>query len=465
MNRNAAYLLGARLISAGTTLVLLAYVGHTQGGAALGVAGVGLAMGALLSAITDAGTASLLIREGAREPRDLGRLLVGMTLWRLIALPVAASALWFVIHATISTRPDAVFLVALGLAVQQFAELTRAVFIARQEMHVSSLHSAAENVTWLLATAGMLAAGTSLEAAFAGGLAVFIVSTLVGVALTYAYGVRMEIPVLSDLRRLLREAAPFAAFMIVGVAYSRIDALLVGALIPVGALAAAGAYFSAARLLAGLEYIPEAISRASYPRLAKAFQMGTDRLAAELRPDVAFLIIVGLPIPFVMFIGGSWLMTGVFGPDVGPYAWLVVPLSAVLPLRFLAHLFGMALTSTDAQVRRVIAVLAALGLVLILDVIFIPRIGVAGAVLGSITASSVVFLVYLTQVLERTGALALLPLVVRCLAVAAFTTMFAYVLEPVVGPPAAGAILLGTYLIALIALGDIRLPTGRLRWA
>lgn len=464
MTRNASYLLLARLVSAASTLVLLAYVGHSLGGAALGVVGVGLAMGALLSAITDAGSASLLIREGAREPRDLGRLFVAMSIWRIVALPIAALLLWLVISATISTRPMAVFLVALGLAVQQFAELTRAVFIARQEMHISSIHGALENTCWLLLTVSLLASGRSLEVAFGAGVLVFVTSTVLGVAVNRWYGLReMAIPPRTDLVRLLRSAAPFAAFMIVGIAYSRIDALLIGALIPTGALVAAGAYVSATRLLAGFEYIPEAVSRASFPRLATAFKEGPERLTAELRPDVAFLLILGIPIPFLMAVAGSSLMMIIFGPEIAPYAWLVVPLGAVVPLRFLAHLFGMTLTSSDSQGRRVYAVVAALGLVLVLDVLLVPVIGVAGAVVGSLAASIVVFSVYLSQVVHRVGSFRLTALVARCLALAGFLTAAALMIRATIGPGPAAGILIGGYLLGLLLTGDINLPRAALR--
>jgi O-antigen/teichoic acid export membrane protein len=464
VKRNAAFLLAARLISAGTTLALLSYVGHTQGGAALGVLGVGLAMGALLSAITDTGTASLLIREGAREPRDLGRLLVAMAIWRVVLLPIAAGALWFTIAATISTRPTAVFLVALGLAVQQFSELTRAVFVARQDMHVSSLHSAAENLCWLLVTVGLLAGGASLEMAFGAGVLVFVASTAVGISLIVIYHVPdLEIPALADLRRLFRELAPFAAFMVVGVAYSGIDTLLVGALVPVGALPVAGAYASAARLLAGLEYIPEAVSRASYPRLATAFIAGHGQLLAELRPSISFLIVVGLPLPFAMLVAGPWLMVALFGRDVAQFAWIVIPLSAVLPLRFLAYLFGMTLTSSNAQERRVAAVLVALGLVLVLDLLLIPRIGVAGAVVGSVAASIAVFAVYATQVTHHAAGIDVGPLVARCFAVVVVATLLGLALRAIVGPPLAALLMMAAYCAGLMILGDIRLPRGRLR--
>lgn len=437
MRRNALALLGARLVSALTTLVLLMYLGHTQGGEALGVGGVGLALGVLLSAVADSGTASLMIREGARDPRMLGRLLVTMSIWRLSVIPVAAIVMWFAIAQTISTRPAAVFLLALGLVVQQFAELTRAVFIARQEMHVSSLHSAVENGIWLVVVLGSLAAGASLELAFAAGVAVFAVSTVVGFGLVVQSGTRpLVLPQRALVSTLARQLGPFAAFVIVGVAYSRVDTLLLGALLPTGALVAVGAYFSAVRLLAATEYVPEAVARASYPRLAMAYRVDRDAVVTELRPAAALLVILGMPVPLLAFVAGPWLMTALFGPDVAPHAWLVVPLAAAVPLRFLSHLFGMALTSTDAQGRRVFAVVIALALVLVIDLVLIPRIGIMGAVVGSVAASVCVFAVYAVPVIRYVGHMGLLSRAAPYLLATAGLAVAGVAVVPIIGPPA-----------------------------
>ena len=457
MSRNSGLLLVARLVSAATTLVLLMYVGHARGGEALGLTGLGLAIGALLSALTDAGTGSLLIREGAREPRFLGRLLLAMSLWRLAIIPIVGGLLWVALRIMGIDQPGAVFLLAIGLVIQQFAELARAVFIARQEMQISSAHSLVENVVWIGAIIGVLMTGASLEAGFAAGVAVLLASAAVGMLLARARGTgRLALPRVSEARSLLSRMGPFAAFMIVGVAYTRIDTLLVGALVPGEAVLAAGAYFSSVRLIAALEYVPEAVARAIYPRLSTSYRAGPARMAVDLRPAAAFLAAVSAPIPVVMLAIGPWLMVTLFGAGVESHAWLIVPLSVVVPLRYLSHLFGMALTSSDAQGRRAVAVLVALALVLALDVMLIPLIGIMGAVIGSVAASSVVFVVYLAQLIGMVPGASLLPLVVRHVVLAAAAWLIGAVLAPPFGPVLAAGIALAAYVSLLAITGGIR---------
>lgn len=403
MKRNAAYLLGARVVSAVTTLLLLSYLGRSHGGEALGVAGIGLALGAVLAALTDAGSGSLLIREGAREPRRLAMLLGATAAWRLMIIPVAVGALWVILGWAVPDHRSAVALLATGLAIQQLAELTRGVFIAREQMVVSSVHSIVENIAWLVAIVLALQVGASLELAFALGVAVFGASTAVGVALCIATGAGPRVPDAELVRRLVRVAGPFAAFMIAGVAYSRLDTFLVAALLPVGAITAAGAYFSAMRIIGGLEYVADAVARASFPRLVITHRDRPSDMPAELTSAARFLIAVSVPLPGVVWAVGPALMVLLFGSSTEPYAWVIVPLAAIVPLRFLSYLFGMTLTSTDAQGRRAAAAFVAIVVVLVVDIALIPSVGIAGAVVGSVLASLTVLAIYTVSMARMLG--------------------------------------------------------------
>jgi O-antigen/teichoic acid export membrane protein len=142
-----------------------------------------------------------------------------------------------------------------------------------------------------------------------------------------------------------------------------------------------------------------------------------------------------------MFVAGPWLMTTMFGAEVAPYAWIVVPLGVVVPLRFLSHLFGMALTSTDAQGRRVFAVVLALGLVLSLDIVLIPWLGIAGAVIGSLAASLCVFVVYAVPVVRHAGEMGLVGIGFRYLLLVLAFGMIGTMLEPRLGPLATVALI------------------------
>jgi O-antigen/teichoic acid export membrane protein len=243
-------------------------------------------------------------------------------------------------------------------------------------------------------------------------------------------------------------ARPFAAFMVAGTAYSRVDTVLVGFLAPVGAVAAAGAYFSAMRVVAGLEYIADSLARASFPRLAVTYRDRPSELLLEVMATARALTLISAPIPAVVWAVGPDLMVAVFGAGVAPYAWLIIPLAAILPMRFLSYLFGMTLTSSDAQGRRALAAVAAIGVVMVVDFALIPTYGVTGAVVGSVLASLVVLAVYTRSIAGMLDSPVPLRLVAEAAAISLVLVALVVALAHPLGRPAAAMAVLFAYAAA-----------------
>ncbi len=457
MRRNAALLLVARLTSAGTTLAVLAVVGRLVGAEALGAVGVGVALGSVAAAISDGGTASLLVREAARRPEVAGRLLGAGLLVRVVTIPL--TLLLVAVAATVVARDSVptIVLVAAGVVGQQTAELLRSVFNADQRMHVSATHATIENLVWLATIVIALAAGWPLDRTFVLALGVWIGSVAVGLLLADRLaGVRPRLPDRTELRSLAGSAGPFAAFNVIGVAYSRIDTFLVAALLPGAALAAAGAYFSASRLVAAFEYLPEAVSRALYPELARRSVHDRASASTLLGRAARPLLVVGAAVPAVLIVGGGWLMDTLFGADAALAGPIIGALSLAIPVRFLGYLFGIALTSSDAQGRRVAAAGVALAIVLVIDIAFIPIVGLAAPIVAALGASVAVLALYATFVRRQLGATGIpASTAAACAGLSAGATVVGILLSPVVGPPVAAAVTLVAYA-AVVAAGPLR---------
>jgi O-antigen/teichoic acid export membrane protein len=457
---NAALLLAARVVSALATLAVLVLVGRYRGAEALGLVGVGLAIGGIVGTLTDAGTSSLLVREASRDQALTGRLLVAFASWRLVVVPLALAGVWALLPLAYPGRPVAILLAAATLALQYFSELTRAPFLARQWMLPSSLHSIAENLGWLAVVTVSLAAGGPLEVALLAGVALVAAFIVAGLALDVVLlGVAPALPTIADVSRLARDAAPFAAFaVLLAMTAGRIDTVLVSSLVPASGLVAAGAYFTATRLVGAFEYLPEAVSRALYPALARAFISERTRIGELLRPAAAFLLFLGTPVPFAMFIAGALPITVLLGPSYAPYGWLIVGLAIVVPFRYLAYLFGVALTGSDAQGRRVLAVGAALAVTVLVDVALLPLIGVAGAIVGALTGSLVALAAYVRDIRQRFGAIGLFRPLAEALGCSIAATAGALGIRAVAGELAALAAFGAIYavLVAMLRAGRRR---------
>ncbi|MEO8273798.1 MAG: oligosaccharide flippase family protein, partial [Chloroflexota bacterium] len=399
MRRNAGLLLAARVVSAGTTLVVLAFVAQLRGADALGAVGIGFAIGGIGAAFSDLGTSSLLVREAARRPAESGLMLGGGLAVRAVTLPLALLGAWLVGVAVAPGSVGVVVLAAAGLMLQQTAELTRSVFAAQQRMTISSSHSMVENLVWLGVVWTGLAAGIPLGVVFAWGLAVFVGSVAVGLVLDATLAkATPRMPDRIALASLLRLAAPFAGFAIVGIAYARIDPLLIGVLVTGPALATAGSFFAATRLIAAFEYLPDAVSRAIYPELSRRVAAGGDRVVSLLGGASGIVLAASGIVPAILVPGGAWLMGTLFGEQAARDGWLLGALAVAVPLRSLGYIFGVTLTSADAQTRRLLAASGALVLVVAIDVIGIPLVGLLAPVLAIYVATIVVGSMYGTFV-------------------------------------------------------------------
>lgn len=466
MTANAGFLLLARVVSAATTVLVLAIVGRTLGADALGVVGVGFAIGAIAAVLSDLGSTSLFVREAARRADRAGSLLLAALAIRIVTVPIVIAGAWLVATVAFPASVPTIVLVAGGLVAQQAAEATRFVFLARQRMSVSAAHVIVENVGWAVAIGAILATGGGLPAAFSAGALVLTASIGVGLALAWRLaGVRPRRLSRAAIGELIGQARPFVAFNVLGIAYSRIDTLLVGLLAPVGALAAAGAYFASARLVAAFEYLPDAVSRAIFPELSKRAVDAPATAAPLLGRAARSLLVVAVPVPGLLLVVAPWLMPTLFGADIEGQAWVAAALAVVVPIRSIGYLYGMALTSTDRQGRRALAAACGLATVVILDVVLIPPFGIAGAVVGATVASLVVVGLYGREVSLRIGSVGLDPTTIGLAIGAAVVATGVGLLA--LGPigPVPAALLTGAAYALLVAVSPLRsaLSVGRLR--
>ncbi len=420
LRRSATALLLARLVSALTTLVVLAFLSRSRGLDALGIGSIGVVTGTLLAAVAEAGTNSLATREIARSRQEGARLLSGIVVLRAVLLPVVVVVSVPLFRLLFGSIGDQVFMFALAFVIQQEAELARAVLLAVNRPYLIAVHYAVENLVWAAAIIFALAVGADLFTAALAGTVVMALSVVVGAYLAVVYGVRPARITGPACRSAIELGLPFAAYSLVTVAALRLDTVLVGLLVPSG-IAAAGAYFAATRLMASAEYIPEAIGRAAFPDLARRLAPTAGKTANVMRPATRDLLLIALPMPIALAIGGSAVLPIVFGPELAPYSWILVVLGFMIPARFLVILFGVALTSGNAQGRRAaitgLAVLVGQGMNLLL----LPVIGVPEAVLGSIVTTCMLLIPYAREVRHRFGMPVrprdvIAPLVCSCVA-------------------------------------------------
>lgn len=461
MRGGALLLLVARLVSAATTLAVLAIAGRVDP-VQLGAVGVGAAAGAIGAALVDAGTSSLLIRNASRRPGDVGHLLGFGLCVETVTGPAILLATMAVLASVFGAAWPVMFAMAAALVVQQTAELSRACFISGRRFRIAAGHSIVENVAWLGVVAAMIAAGAPLAEALVAGVAVMAGSVAVGLVLVrLLLGTRPLLPRISTSRQLLGALRPFVAFNVLGVAYGRVDTILVGALVPASGLALAGVYFTAARLMATAEFVPDAVARSLYPEVARAYAGDPRSVNVLVRPALGILLAFALPVPVVFAISGDAILRLLIGPAGAGAGLLAAGLALAVPIRSISYLLGMSLTSADAQGRRVLAAGSALVLVGLVDAIFLPLVGIPAAVVGSFVAAAAVALVYVRSFAARFGRLDITTDVARTVAASALAAAPGALASALLGPWPAIAVFAFAYLLVTAAVNPTVITTLR----
>ena len=384
MTRDAGFLLVGRLFSAFTTVIVLALIARVRTEEELGVVALGLTLSLALAVLPEAGLTSLFIYDSATEPARTGRLLSSLLVLRAVALPLVALVLGLIVVVAYPDHALTIMIIAVGPALQQVSELGRSVFIARSRMAVASAHSIAENLAWAGAIAAGVALGASLDVMFAAAaMAVAICVLAIFGLVTLLEQVRPERPTRSELASLVRRTGPFASFSTLAVVGARMDTFLIGLLLP-GGIAVAGAYYAIARLVAAAEYVPDAASRAIYPQLVRHRAEAPGRSSAVLARTLRDMVSLGIAIPFGFALVGYALIGLIYGPDLTSYTWLFIAFGVAMPFRYVGFVFGVAVTSAGLQRKRAEAMAIAVAIALGLNVLLLPTIGIAGAVVAGI---------------------------------------------------------------------------------
>ena len=296
----------------------------------------------------------------------------------------------------------------------------------------------------------------TLTATFLAAATVLVGSIVVGLVLDRRLdGTSPRLPSAAERRELATTAAPFATFSMLGIAYTRIDTVIVAGLVSGPALAVAGAYFAASRLIVAFEDLPEAGARATFPELSRRVVAEPEAAAPLLRQATLTLLAIGAALVPVLVTAGSWLMATLFTELDPASGWILAGLALALPWRFVGYLLGTALTSADAMGRRVAAAGIALAVVVVVNVIGLPIVGIAAAVGAALVASLVLVVLYGRSARERFGPLGLRSAGAGAIVVDALVaTAVGLALRTVVAEPVAAG------LAGLVYLGCVAVLPG-----
>jgi O-antigen/teichoic acid export membrane protein len=201
-----------------------------------------------------------------------------------------------------------------------------------------------------------------------------------------------------DARGFWRFTAPRAVAALAQITIQRLDIVLVAIL---RGPAEAAIYTAATRFLVAGQFVNAAISMAAQPRFAELFTVGKRReVNSVYQATTAWLILLTWPLYLLAIIFGPEVLT-VFGHSYRAGAGVMVILAGAMLLATACGQVDMVLIASGRSgwslMNGLLAVAANVGL----DLILIPRYGIAGAAIGwavAIALTNVVPLIQLAAV-------------------------------------------------------------------
>jgi O-antigen/teichoic acid export membrane protein len=461
--RNAGAIAIASILSKGALfawqLVLARMIGETHYGI-YGTVGGFIAIG---SSIVNFGMGPIVIRDVARNPSSAGKYLTAtlfmQTLLALVAYLVVNGA------AALGSYPGEIraylALAAISLMIDILGNMCNDLLLAQERMTASSVIAVGHIILLITLAAVALVAGYGL-------LGVYMATLVAGVARAAVFWLMLKVRPQFPFDRsiaipLLLNGAPLAISAFLSLAYQHADKLMSARFIG----STETGYLTAAFVIifGVVELLNTTILIAIYPMMSRYH--GSPTFGFIVEKLAFFTLVVSLPIALTLSIFATEITVPLFGPDFAPAAGVLRILIWYAVASMTVNVFAQGLTVQNRQ--RSLLGLRAAGLAtnIALNVLLLPRIGVEGAAVASLTAE-ILILIFMTRNFTAAGLewSHVLPRFVRLIALGVLTAvtmsvlggltsdMSIHALRPVIGIISGLSLYTGGILVAHVLAPD-----------
>jgi O-antigen/teichoic acid export membrane protein len=401
---HTAAILTARLIPPAFSFVLTAAMARILGPGSLGVFVYASALLLLAQSAIAGGLSLQLTRELAAHPESAGPVVRCATTFARICALIAAAALGA--HATLGLQgPNRTALLLFILAVIPSGDIAiqEAIFLGRRAYHRVTQVAVLENGIKLLLAGAALFSGA--------GVTAVCVAVVLARWTAYGYGrllVRNTLGTIvvpdsapsGSLRTFARDALPWALLYTVGLAYFRVDILMLQAF---RSSAEVGLYGAAGTLVAVLLLLPGAANATLYPRLSAAYPGPWEDFVSLARRALLGLVLVTIPPALLVLAIAAPLLTLLYGAEYRQSAPVLRILAAAVPIHALNVIAGSVLQAANRQTAMVRAVMIALVAQIALGCMLVPRYGMEGAAVALVVATVIGTLVLAVELWPLIG--------------------------------------------------------------
>lgn len=402
--RNSAFQAVAYGAQSLTAFFIPVYLARLASPDLLGQFATIITLAGLFSTLARFGLPSLLIRQIARSrenPEQVDRL-VNASIGLATVLSIIAFGLLLVVGLLLK-YPSVLFracvLAGLALGIEAIAYMIEASFRGREKMEWSAVIIAVMEGTFLVLALVTVPFRAAIDWLMVAYLASRIISLVAGVWIYRARFGKLRPTIDKPLWiSLFKASFPFAITNGLSSVYVRVDVVFLSYLTT---NAIVGLYEAANNLTVRLNILARTVSIALYPFLSSEFTKNKESLQRYTGKTIRLLVIPSALIAAVLWGFGDRIVIAVYGDKFIGTIQAVKWLALIMPFKFIDTSLEVALSASNREGKRAIAVLVTALTNLLLCFILIPKYHLMGAVYETLLTEIVLFGMYVWYLREE----------------------------------------------------------------
>lgn len=395
--KNSAFQTVAYGLQSLTAFFIPVYLARLASAELLGQYATTIAFTGLFSSLARFGLPSLLIREIARRRENPEQVdsLVNAALGLTTVLSAVAIGLMLAVGVLLN-YPSILFrafvLAGLALGIEAMATMVEASFRGREVMEWSAAIIVVMEGGFLVLALLTVPLRAAIDALMVAYLASRIISLAAGF---WIYRTRFgKLHPTIDKRlwsSLLKAGFPFAITNGLSTVYIRIDVVFLSYM---ATSAIVGLYEAANNLTMRLNIVARTLNIALYPFLSSEFAKDKQSLQRYTGRTVRLLVIPGTLIAALLWAFGDSIVVLIYGSKFVAAIQAVKWLALIIPLRFIDTSLEVALSASNREGKRAMAVFIAALTNLLLNFILIPAYQMMGAVYATLITECMMCAMY-----------------------------------------------------------------------
>lgn len=362
--------------------LLIILAGRVLGIKDFGVFSFAQSLSILFLTFSSFGLNVLIMRDISRNKNIAQRYLSNILSWRIILSVITYLLLMVTVIFFMNKSSQIEKLVAiLGLAVMmKFYSMTGiSVLQAFQRFDLEALIMVLEQFFLLVLGGILLLSGKGIYA-FAVS---FLVVRICGCFFTFflvknltPFSFQFNLPLILELQM---KAVPLGAIIIVSTAYVQVNTLILTNVLDYQNV---GLYNAAFKIYFGLYLVPKIFQNIFFPRLSRSFYESKQEHNTLLVKGILSLLLISLPIAIFGIFFSDKIVLLAFGKDFLAASSTMKIFFGVLIISFQLLFLRTILVSIDRQMVLLAFNIAGLIALILLNYLFIPKFGIAGAALA-----------------------------------------------------------------------------------